>query len=134
MAMFAKSMCEEKINRCLLEFSANPSLGARLQMMREMGAGKNEAENAEFSSVTDELTGKESFGAEEELLDQAFATGENINQPAVSTEETRVRQSLSTEESTNQPALPAAWSTTGPLVDSAPQQGSEGPRYVNVHR
>jgi ATP-dependent RNA helicase SUPV3L1/SUV3 len=132
MASYAKSMCEEKINRCLLEFSANPALRARLQKMKETGAAKAEAANAKAGSV-DEPTSNETAGAEEELLDQSFATGENIEQSAESPEETTAGTPLSPEESPNQPALPAAWDNAVPLAEGGPQQGMKGPHYATAH-
>jgi ATP-dependent RNA helicase SUPV3L1/SUV3 len=129
MAFYAKSLCEEKINRCLLEFSANPALRKRLQKMKDTGAAKAEAE---VGSI-DEPTSNENMGAEEELLDQSFATEENIDQPTDSSEETGARPPLPSEESPNQPALPVAWNSAGPLTEGANQQDTEGPRYASAH-
>jgi ATP-dependent RNA helicase SUPV3L1/SUV3 len=133
MAMYAKSMCEEKINRCLLEVSANPALRARLQKMEKTGSAKAEDANDEVDSVVDGPTSKDNLGAEEELLDQSFATGENIDQPAEFPEETVARSPLSPQESTNQPTLPVAWDNAGSLAEGAPQQDNEGPRYASAH-
>ena len=131
MALYAKSMCEEKINRCLLEFSANPELRARLQMMKETGPAKAEA--AKVGGAEDESTSKENSGAEDELLGQSFATGENIEQPAISPDETAAQPPLSTEESVHKPALPVAWNNKGPLTEDVSQQDYEGPRYASAH-
>jgi ATP-dependent RNA helicase SUPV3L1/SUV3 len=131
MAFYAKSLCEEKINRCLLEFSANPALRKRLQKMKDTGAAKAERLNAEVDGVN-EPTSNEKQAAEEELLDQSFAAGENIEQPTKSSEGTTARPPLRPEELREQPALPAPWDGTGPLAEGASQQDTESPRYASA--
>ena len=132
MAFHAKSLCEEKINRCLLEFSANPALRKRLQKMKDIGAAKSEAANAEVGG-SDELTSEENLAAEEELLDQSFATGENIGQPTESTKKAVARPSLPSNEPPTQPDVPAPWDGASPLAEATIQQGTEGPRFVTAH-
>ena len=133
MALYAKSLCEEKINRCLLEFSANPQLSARLKMMKETGAAKAEAAKAETENAgaIDYTTSKENLGIEEELLDQSFAVGDNIDQPIVSSNDLIAQPSSSNEEPVQKPALPVPWGNAGPLAEEASQQDN-GPRYASV--
>ena len=133
MATHAKTMCEEKINQCLLEFSANPKLRERLQMMKETGPAKAEAARAEGeeTNAIDGTAIKENLGAEEELFDQSFATGENIDQPAVNEDELISQTSLSNEESVDRPALPVAWVNIGPTVEDTSQRDHSA-RYASV--
>src|SRR2546421_10220554 len=132
MAMYAKSMCEEKINRCLLEFSANPKLRARLQMMKETGLVKAEAAKAEARGSLDERTGKEDVGAEGELLDQSFATGENIDQPTMRSDKAAAEPLVPNEELVHKRSLPAVWDNTDPLVGDASEHDNEWTRYSSA--
>ena len=132
MAMYAKSMCEEKINRCLLEFSANPALRARLQKMKETGPAKAEAANAGGAGTIEGPTSSANFDIEEDPLDPPFATGENIDKRDASPNRRVARPPTSAEDSVDQPAIPVAWENRVPLAEEVSQQDHDGPRYASV--
>jgi len=132
MAMYAKSMCEEKINRCLLEFSANPALRARLQKMKETGPAKAEAANADGAGAIEGPTSSANFGTEEDPLDPPFATGENIDKRDASPNRRVARPPTSAEDSVDQPAIPIAWENGVPLAEGVSQQDHDGPRYASA--
>jgi hypothetical protein len=132
MAMYAKSICEEKINRCLSEFSANPALRARLQKMKETGPTKAEAANLEGTDAIDEPTSSTNFGDEEDPLDPPFATGENINNQDASPNRRVARPPTSSDDSVDQPAIPVTWGNGGPLAEKVSQQDYDGPRYASA--
>lgn len=130
MAFHAKSLCEEKINRCLLEFSANPALRKRLQKMKDTGAAKAERLNTEVDGVNEPASNEKQ--AAKELLGQSFAAGDNIEQPTESSEGTIARPPLRPEELREQPALPVPWDGAGPLAEGTSQQDTESPRYASA--
>jgi ATP-dependent RNA helicase SUPV3L1/SUV3 len=132
MAMYAKSMCEEKINRCLLEFSANPALRARLQKMKETGPAQADATNAEGTGAMDGPTSSANFGAEEDPHNPPFATGDNIDKRGVSPNRRVSRPPLSSENSVRQPDNPVGRRSGGPLVEEISQQDHNGPRYASA--
>ena len=125
MALYAKSMCEEKINRTLLEFSANPKLRKRLQLMKQITTSKQAAANA-----TDDLS-EESESGTDQTADYSFATGVIADEPA---EYEAVEQPpLDSEETESRPAAPVEWKNQGSLAEGSIPPETHEVRPLTAH-
>lgn len=120
MAMHAKILCEEKINRTLLEFSANPKLRKRLEQLQ-----KSSSSDSEGSKSPNDLSGKDLIVAQD--------TSDNSSTTGSMSDESAKQPSFTNDEGVTEPVLPIDWAKSGPLNDDVALSAKDEARPASAH-